>query len=131
MAQRDRLGQRLVQAERRGQRARDLRDLQRVRQARDEVVALGVDEDLRLVLQAAERLGVEDPVTVTLEGGPELVRWLGLDPATRRLGAHGRRREALLFSLPRDAVAPHKPATDGHGLHGAMMRVTEVGRQQA
>ena len=77
MAQRDRLGQRLVQAQRGGQRARDLRDLERVRQARDEVVALGVDEDLRLVLQPAERLGVEDAVAVALERGAELVGLLG------------------------------------------------------
>ena len=84
MAKRDRLGQRLVQAQRRGQRARDLGDLQRVRQARDEVVALGVDEDLRLVLQPAERLGVKDAVTVTLEGGPELVRLARAGPGRAR-----------------------------------------------
>ena len=73
VAQRDRLGERLVERQRRGQGARDLRHLEGVRQAGDVVVALGVEEDLRLVLQAAERLGVDDPVAVPLERGPERV----------------------------------------------------------
>jgi len=50
----DRLGEVLVQVECARDRARDLRDLDRVREARPVVVALGRDEDLRLVLEAAE-----------------------------------------------------------------------------
>ena len=46
----DGLGEILVEAERARHRARDLRDLERVRQAIAVVVALGQREDLRLVL---------------------------------------------------------------------------------
>ena len=47
--------------------ARDLRDLERVRQPRAVVVALGRDEDLRLVLEAPEGLAVHDPADVALQ----------------------------------------------------------------
>ena len=47
--------------------ARDPARLERVREARAVVVALGRDEHLRLVLEPAERLGVDDPVAVALE----------------------------------------------------------------
>ena len=56
VAERDRLGERLVERQRGGQRPRDLGHLDGVRQARDVVVALGVDEDLRLVLEPPEGL---------------------------------------------------------------------------
>ena len=42
-------------------------DLERVREPRAVVVALGRDEHLRLVLEPPERLGVHDPVAVALE----------------------------------------------------------------
>jgi hypothetical protein len=48
--ERDRLGQVLVQAQPPGDGARDLRDLDRMREPRAEQVALVVHEDLRLVL---------------------------------------------------------------------------------
>ena len=67
VAQADRLGEVLVEFERAGDRARDPAGLKRVRQPGAEVVALGRDEDLRLVLEAAERLAVDDPVAVALE----------------------------------------------------------------
>ena len=63
--------------------AGDLGHLEGVGQARDEVVALGVDEDLGLVLQPAERLRVEDAIAVALEGGAELVGLFGADAALR------------------------------------------------
>ncbi len=63
----DRLDEILVQLERPRHDARDRRRLERVRHARAVVVALGVDEDLRLALQAAKRLRVDDAVTVALE----------------------------------------------------------------
>src|SRR5918995_4509451 len=50
VAQRDRLCQRFVEAQRRGDRARDLRHLDGVRQACHEMIALRVHEDLGLVL---------------------------------------------------------------------------------
>ena len=68
VGERQRLGQILVEAERAGDRAGDLRHFQRVRQARAEMVALVVDEDLRLVLQPAKGVGMDDAVAVALEG---------------------------------------------------------------
>ena len=70
VAERDRLGQILVQAERPCDRPRDLRHLERVRQAGAVVVALGRNENLRFVGQAAERLAVQDAVAVALKAGP-------------------------------------------------------------
>jgi hypothetical protein len=67
MRQGQRLGEVFVEAERPGQGPGDLAHLDRVRQSGAEVVALMVDEDLRLMLQAPERRRVDDPVPVTLE----------------------------------------------------------------
>ena len=77
VGQGDRFGEVFVQVEGAGDRAGDLGDLQRVREAGDEVVADGGDEDLRLVLEAAERLAVEDAVAVTLELGADGRRLFG------------------------------------------------------
>jgi hypothetical protein len=57
----------LVKAERPGERATDLSDFQAVRQADPEMIAVGSDENLRLVAQAPERDRVDDPVAVALE----------------------------------------------------------------
>ena len=62
------LGQVLIQAQRPGDRARDLRHLDRMGQPRPVMVALVIDEDLRLVLQPAEGRGMDDPVAVAREG---------------------------------------------------------------
>ena len=56
VAERDRLGQLLVQAQHLGDGPRDLRHLERVGQPRPVVVAARREEDLRLVLQPPERL---------------------------------------------------------------------------
>ena len=69
MPERDRLGQVLVQPQGARHRARDLRDLERMRQSGAVVVALGRDEHLRLVGKPPERLGMDDAVPVTLETG--------------------------------------------------------------
>ena len=66
VAERDRLGQVLVQPQRPRARPRDLRDLERVREPRAVVIALGRQEDLRLVGQSAKGLAVDDPVSVAL-----------------------------------------------------------------
>ena len=121
VAERDRLGQWLVQAQRGGERARHLGDLHRVRQARDEVVALRIEEDLGLVLQPPERLGVDDPIPVALEGGPVLVRLLrralGRDsPPTSWPPA-----EALLIGLAGKPVPPPQSALGADLLHRSMM----------
>jgi hypothetical protein len=58
------------------------------------VVALGGDEDLRLVLRPPERLRVDDPVAVPLERRPQ--RTVGLlDLALRRVRPGRLRREEL------------------------------------
>ena len=62
------LGQVLVKTERAGDGAGHLRHLDRVGQPRPVVISLVIDEDLRLVLQAAEGRGMDDPVPVAREG---------------------------------------------------------------
>ena len=57
--------------------AGDLADFERVCQAGYIVVAKRRDEDLRLVLEPAERLGVEDAVAVALELGADIRWWFG------------------------------------------------------
>jgi len=63
------------------------------------VIAGRREEHLRLVLQAAERLAVDDAIAIALERGPDLV--FGLRPeAPARVGAsRGLRREALALTL--------------------------------
>ena len=56
VAERDRLGERLVERQGGGERTRDLGHLERVRQARDVVVALGVDETWVLCLRRRNAL---------------------------------------------------------------------------
>ena len=75
VAEADRLDEILVQAERAGDAARDAGRLERVGQARAEVVVRGIDPDLSLVAEPAERLGMDDPVAVTLERRPQAARF--------------------------------------------------------
>ena len=84
VAEPDRLGQVLVQPERAGHRARDPAGLERVGEPGPVVVALGRDEHLGLVLEAPERLRVDDPVAVALERRPHRAVRLGL--GARRAG---------------------------------------------
>src|SRR5438093_3109202 len=104
MAERDRLGEVLVQAERARGRARDVRHLERVRQANAIVVTLGRQEDLRLVLQPSKRLGMNDPVSIAMKAGAKRIgRLLSFAPL-RVDGERGMWREGvaldLLGSLP-------------------------------
>ena len=78
--------------------------LERVRQARPVVVALGRDEHLRLVLEPPERLAVDDPVAVALERRPQTAVLLG--PARcGRVGARRQRREVALLVRRANALA--------------------------
>ena len=75
MPQADGLGQVLVQTQRPGNGARQLRHFQGVGQAGDEMVAAWRDEDLGLVFQAPEGIGVNDAVAVALKGSPQRTRF--------------------------------------------------------
>ena len=67
MAEGNRFGQLLVQTQHLGDRPPDLRDLERVREARAVVIAGRGEEHLRLVLEASEGLAVDDAVPIALE----------------------------------------------------------------
>ena len=95
----DRLGQVLVELQRAGDAAGDRGRLQRVRHAGAVVVAGGVDEDLRLPLEAAEGLRVEQPVAVALERGAHPARLLVPDSPARLVRPDGERRQPALLVL--------------------------------
>ena len=99
VAERDRLGELLVEPEHLGDAARDLRHLERVRQAGPIVIPGRREEHLRLVLEAAERLAVDDAIAVTLEGRADRIFRLRADAPTA-VGALGRLwREDVAFAL--------------------------------
>ena len=70
------LSQILVQVQRPGDGPCNLGHLQSVGQSGPVVVTLGREKDLILVLQAAERLGMDNPVPIPLEFGAEITRLL-------------------------------------------------------
>jgi hypothetical protein len=99
VAQGDRLGQVLVQAERLGDRPADGRDFEGVGQARAVMVAVGGQEDLGLVFEASEALGVEDAIPVALEGRAEGVRSFLALAAARIAAKTGLGRQGLGLGL--------------------------------
>ena len=66
--QRKRLGQILVEAERTGECTGDLRHFQGMRQPGAKMIALVGDEHLGLMLEPAERGGMDDAVAIAAEG---------------------------------------------------------------
>ena len=91
------------------------------------VIALGRDEDLRLVLQAPERLAVHDPVAVALQRRAQRAVGL-LDRAAGGVGACRERRELLL--LPRLAAlgeALRDGARCGGGIHASILAAASAG----
>jgi len=95
----DRLDEILVQPQRAGDAAGDRRRLERVRHPGAVVVARRFDEDLRLALEPAERLRVEDPVAVALERRSHPTFVLGTEAASGLVGAHRARRQPALLVL--------------------------------
>ena len=93
----DRLDQILVEPQRAGDGARDLGHLERVREPRAVVVAGRGDEHLRLVLEPAERLAVDDPIAVALERRAQPAVGLGPWPLGG-IGARCQRRELALLA---------------------------------
>src|SRR5262245_16709335 len=88
-----RLGQILVQSQEPRERACDLRDFERMREPRAVVIPFVLHEDLRLVLEPAERRGVDDAVAVALIAGPGRALFLRVVSAPA-LSLIGRERSA-------------------------------------
>jgi len=86
-------GEFAVEAERRRNRASDLSDFERVRQAVPEVIGIARSEDLRFRFEAAKRARVDDAVAVARIFGAIRVASLGKAAATRKFFAHGQGRE--------------------------------------
>ena len=85
--ERQRLGQILVETAARGaMRARDLRHFEAVGQPRAVMIALVIDEDLRLVLQAAERGRMNDAVAVALKRRARRMLRLRMEPPANSSG---------------------------------------------
>src|SRR5215472_16583618 len=95
----DRLRQLFVQPQHLGDAARDLRDLEGMRESRAIVIAFRREKDLRLVLQAAERFAVDDSVPIALERGPDRIFRLGTQPSAGAIALGGLRRENLVLAL--------------------------------
>jgi hypothetical protein len=116
MAEPDRLREVLVEPQRTRHGARDLRRLERVREPRAVVIPLRRDEHLRLVLEPAEGLAVNDPVAVALEGGAQPAVLLRLLASGRvRARCHGRQR--VLFPCPHAGLEGLIRDVRAHGLH--------------
>src|SRR5690606_33414254 len=112
----DRFDEILVQAQRARGRARDLCDLERVREPRAVMIALVVDEDLRLVDQAAESRRVDDAVAVALKLAAVARRWLGHEAAARAgrvRGVGGERASRLAHAFPCAARTPLMSRSSG------------------
>src|SRR6266566_4182259 len=99
--ERDGFGQILVEPQRAGDGARDVTDVERVREPYAVVVPLGREEHLCLVLETAERFGVDDPVAVALEAGADRIGRLGPFATTALGRQHRMRREGVSFDLLR------------------------------
>jgi len=95
----DGLDQILVKHQRAGDGAGDLGDLQGVGEPRTVMVALIVDEHLRLVLQTPESGGVQNAVAIALESGAIVVLVLGVGAPPRGAAPLGIGRKLGRFHL--------------------------------
>src|SRR5206468_11365685 len=89
VSERHRLGQILVESERPARAARDLRHFEAVCEAGAVVVALVIDEYLRLVFEPPERRRMDDPFAVALEHRAARALGLPVQPSTAALRCHG------------------------------------------
>ena len=99
VAQGDRLRQILIQTQGARHGPREAVDLQRVGQARAVVVPLRLEENLGLVLEAAEGFRVRDAVDIPLEAGTDLTLRLGFRPAPAPLGQDPPGADDHMFKL--------------------------------
>ena len=102
VAKRDGFREIIVELKRPSERARDLRDLDRMGEASAEMVALVIDEHLGLMGEPAEGGRMDDAVAVALELGPRRRRRLGDKPGRpRRIGRVRRAgRQARVVRCP-------------------------------
>ena len=112
VCKRDRLHQIFIEFQAARHRARDLRDLEAVRESRAKQVAFVIDEDLGLVFEAAERRRVNDTVAVALEFGAANRRRLVSAAPTRIVRTHRIGRKVSHFEQTRRA--PRQWKTAGH-----------------
>ena len=96
----DRLDEILVQAQGPCDDPRDRGRLERVRHPRAVVIAVGIDEDLRLPLEPTERLRMHEAIAVALKRRAHTARLLGHDAAlasrtSERQAARARHPHAL------------------------------------
>ena len=93
----DRLDEILVEAQRPRDDTRDGGRLERVRHPRAVVIAFRIDEDLRLPLQPAERLRMDEAVAVALKRRADRAWLLRHQPAPCLEREHGVRRQPRLL----------------------------------
>ena len=93
MRERNRFGQILVQAQRAGDGAADRCNLDGMRQARAQMIASPVKENLGLVFHAAERARMNDPGAIALKLGPISVARLAVFASARFTRVLCKRRE--------------------------------------
>jgi hypothetical protein len=100
VAESDGLGENLVEAQRLRDRARDLRDFEHMREPRAVVIALGREKDLRLVLEPAKGLAMNDAIAVALIRRPNVVLGLlAIAPARLRASRRARHERVALDVL--------------------------------
>jgi hypothetical protein len=76
VGQGDDFGEPFVRTQSRRECPGDVGHLQRMRQARAEVVVVRRAEDLRLALESSKRRALDDAVTIDLERAPQPIRRL-------------------------------------------------------
>src|SRR5262245_53953990 len=113
--ERKRLGEVLVEAQRAGERAGDLGDLERMGEAGAKVVALMKDENLGLVGEAPECRRMDDAVAVAPEIVASRTRRLGAPPpaAQRGIGCIGSALPERLNHHVRPSPPPPPPIEPG------------------
>ncbi len=113
----------LVCAQATRQRPPDLCYLQGVGKACAIVVALGVDEDLRLVFQSAEGRSMQDAIAIPLEDGaiPRFV--FGISSALRLTASHPEGCQMLVF----DGFQPPSSVNQIRVLRHGEVSVTQCG----
>jgi hypothetical protein len=97
--QADGFRQRLIELERARDRACDLRDLERVRDARAIQIALVIDEHLRLVNQPPEGARMDDAIAIALVLGAKAWRSFLVNSTPGMLGSRRVRRQRAVLTL--------------------------------